>query len=141
MSERYSPVLRMTVRGPTFTLSTSILVRNWPVSTCAPRRRNASMNAVTRGSATSAGAAAVQLGRRPLRVSPYRVNWLTTRIGAPEVAAPPNQVVLAWLLHQTSPVIVPLIGPRTLAQYEVALPALDVILTDAQLARLDAAGA
>jgi len=28
-----------------------------------------------------------------------------------------------------------------MTQYEVALPALDVILTDAQLARLDAAGA
>jgi len=37
---------------------------------------------------------------------------------AAEVAAPPNQVVLAWLLHQTSPVIVPLIGPRTLTQYD-----------------------
>ena len=29
------------------------------------------------------GAAACQVGRRPLRASPYSVNWLTTRIGAP----------------------------------------------------------
>ncbi|MET9243301.1 hypothetical protein [Nonomuraea sp. NPDC003709] len=43
--------------------------------------------------------------------------------------------------YQTSPEIVPLIGPRTLQQYEAALPALDVKLTAEQLARLDAAGA
>ncbi|MFI8519477.1 aldo/keto reductase [Streptomyces sp. NPDC085481] len=52
-----------------------------------------------------------------------------------------NQLVLAWLLHQTSPRAVPLIGPRTLEQYEAALPALDLTLSAEQLARLDAAGA
>jgi aryl-alcohol dehydrogenase-like predicted oxidoreductase len=60
---------------------------------------------------------------------------------AAEVGVTPNQLVLAWLMHQTAPTIVPLIGPRTLAQYEAALPALSVKLSDDQLARLDAAGA
>jgi aryl-alcohol dehydrogenase-like predicted oxidoreductase len=60
---------------------------------------------------------------------------------AAEVGVTPNQLVLAWLLHQTEPVLVPLIGPRTLEQYDAAMPALDVKLTDEQVARLDAAGA
>jgi aryl-alcohol dehydrogenase-like predicted oxidoreductase len=60
---------------------------------------------------------------------------------AAEVGATPNQVVLAWLMRQTSPPMVTLIGPRTPQQYESALPALDVKLTDEQAARLDAAGA
>ncbi len=76
-----------TVRGPTFTLSTSMCARNRPVATVAPRCRSASTNRVTSGSATSAGAAAVQLGRRPLRTSPYNVNWLTTSSGAATSAA------------------------------------------------------
>ena len=41
------------------------------------------MTASTSGSATGPGAAACQVGRRPLLVSPYRVNWLTTSSGAP----------------------------------------------------------
>jgi aryl-alcohol dehydrogenase-like predicted oxidoreductase len=60
---------------------------------------------------------------------------------AKEVGATPNQVVLAWLMHQTSPGIVPLIGPRTLEQFDAALPAVDIKLTSDQLNRLDAAGA
>jgi aryl-alcohol dehydrogenase-like predicted oxidoreductase len=60
---------------------------------------------------------------------------------AAEVGVPPNQLVVAWLLHQTRPRVVPLVGPRTYAQLEAALPALDVKLTAAQLDRLDAAGA
>jgi aryl-alcohol dehydrogenase-like predicted oxidoreductase len=60
---------------------------------------------------------------------------------AGEVGATPNQVVLGWLLRQTSPTMVPLIGPRTLEQYHAALPALELELTDDQVARLDAAGA
>lgn len=60
---------------------------------------------------------------------------------AEEAGVTPNTLVLAWLMHQTSPAVVPLIGPRTLQQYEAALPALDVKLTAEQLARLDAAGA
>ena len=37
------------------------------------------------GSATSGGAAATQLGRRPRVVSPYNVNWLTTRAASSDV--------------------------------------------------------
>ncbi|WP_219471105.1 aldo/keto reductase [Nonomuraea rhizosphaerae] len=60
---------------------------------------------------------------------------------AAEAGAAPNAVVLAWLMHQTSPRVVPLIGPRTLQQYEAAQAALDIKLTDEQLTRLDTAGA
>ncbi|MEV0596616.1 aldo/keto reductase [Nonomuraea cavernae] len=60
---------------------------------------------------------------------------------AAEVGVTPNTLVLAWLMHQNSPAIVPLIGPRTLQQFEAALPALDVKLTDEQFTRLDTAGA
>lgn len=60
---------------------------------------------------------------------------------AAELGATPNQTVLAWLLHQTSPAVIPLIGPRTVPQFDAALPALELKLTDEQLARLDAAGA
>jgi aryl-alcohol dehydrogenase-like predicted oxidoreductase len=60
---------------------------------------------------------------------------------AAEVGAAPNQVVLAWLLRSTDPTFVPLVGPRTLAQYDAALAALDVKLTDEQATRLDTAGA
>jgi aryl-alcohol dehydrogenase-like predicted oxidoreductase len=58
---------------------------------------------------------------------------------AAEVGATPNQVVLAWLLRSSSPPVVPLIGPRTLDQFDSAMAALDVSLTDEQVARLDAA--
>jgi aryl-alcohol dehydrogenase-like predicted oxidoreductase len=60
---------------------------------------------------------------------------------AGEVGATGNQVVLAWLLASDSPAVVPLIGPRTREQFEAGLGALDVVLSDEQLARLDAAGA
>jgi aryl-alcohol dehydrogenase-like predicted oxidoreductase len=58
-----------------------------------------------------------------------------------ELGVTPNQLVLAWLLHQPAPRMVPLIGPRTMAQFESALPALSVKLGGDQLARLGAAGA
>ncbi|MEU4237347.1 aldo/keto reductase [Actinoplanes sp. NPDC026619] len=60
---------------------------------------------------------------------------------AGEAGVTPNQLVLAWLMHQSAPRVLPLIGPRTTAQFEDALPALDVKLTGDQLDRLDAAGA
>jgi aryl-alcohol dehydrogenase-like predicted oxidoreductase len=60
---------------------------------------------------------------------------------AAEVGVTPNQLVVAWLLAQTDPRAIPLIGPRTPEQFEDALPALTVKLTDEQLQRLDAAGA
>ena len=42
--------------------------------------------------------------------------------------------VLAWLPHQDVPRVLPLIGPRTAEQFEGALPALDVKLSDGQRA-------
>jgi aryl-alcohol dehydrogenase-like predicted oxidoreductase len=60
---------------------------------------------------------------------------------AAEAGVTPNQLVLAWLLHQSAPRVLPLIGPRTPQQFEDALPALDVKLTEDQLTRLDEAGA
>ncbi|MFF5297431.1 aldo/keto reductase [Paractinoplanes globisporus] len=60
---------------------------------------------------------------------------------AAEVGVTPNQLVLAWLLHQTAPRVIPLIGPRTPEQFEDVVPALDVKLTEDQLTRLDEAGA
>jgi aryl-alcohol dehydrogenase-like predicted oxidoreductase len=60
---------------------------------------------------------------------------------AGELGVKPNQLVIAWLLHQTDPAMVTLLGPRTVAQFEAGLAALDIKLDDAQLARLDAAGA
>jgi aryl-alcohol dehydrogenase-like predicted oxidoreductase len=60
---------------------------------------------------------------------------------AAEAGVTPNQLVLAFLMHQREPAMVPIMGPRTLAQYEAAMPSLAVTLTDEQLARLDAAGA
>jgi aryl-alcohol dehydrogenase-like predicted oxidoreductase len=58
---------------------------------------------------------------------------------AQEVAATPNQVVLAWLLRQQSPAVIPLVGPRTLDQLEVALAATSVSLSEEQMARLTTA--
>ena len=60
---------------------------NTPVSTCAPNPRSASANAFTSGSATAPAAAAFHVGRLPLAVLAYNVNWLTTRIGALTSAA------------------------------------------------------
>ena len=53
-----------------------------------------------------------------------------------EVGAPPADVALAWLLH--NPVVTaPIIGPRTVAQVDDALGALDVRLDDDVMAELD----
>ena len=60
---------------------------------------------------------------------------------AAEAGVTPNQLVLAWLMHQTAPRVLPLIGPRSPEQFEDALPALDVKLSDEQLTSLDEAGA
>ena len=53
----------------------------------------------------------------------------------------PNQLVLAWLLAQRSPRLVPLVGPRTPEQLEDNLAATALELSPDVLARLDAAGA
>lgn len=59
---------------------------------------------------------------------------------AAEAGVTPNALVIAWLLHQSDPGVIPLIGPRTLEQLEAARPALDVKLDAGQLRRLDEAG-
>lgn len=48
----------------------------------------------------------------------------------------PADVALAWLLHQEG-VTAPIIGPRTSAQFDGALRALDITLDAESLARLD----
>jgi aryl-alcohol dehydrogenase-like predicted oxidoreductase len=52
-----------------------------------------------------------------------------------------NQVVLAWMLAQDSPRVLPLIGPRTFDQYLECIEALDVELTTEQVRELNEAGA
>ncbi|WP_435642375.1 aldo/keto reductase [Streptomyces sp. H49] len=59
---------------------------------------------------------------------------------AAELGRTPGQVALAWTLRNPG-VTAPVIGARTPAQLEDNLGALDVDLTDSQLARLDEAGA
>jgi aryl-alcohol dehydrogenase-like predicted oxidoreductase len=51
-----------------------------------------------------------------------------------------NQVALAWLLHQRSPEVFPIVGTRTWEQFEAFLPALDVELEAGHLAALEQAG-
>jgi aryl-alcohol dehydrogenase-like predicted oxidoreductase len=64
------------------------------------------------------------------------VRYEVLRQLAQETGATPNQLVLAWMLHQ--PVaIVPLFGASTLAQLDEALEAVDIHLTPDQLTRLD----
>jgi aryl-alcohol dehydrogenase-like predicted oxidoreductase len=53
-----------------------------------------------------------------------------------ELGRPPADVGLAWLLHQPA-VTAPIVGPRTMAQLEGALTALDLELDEKALARLD----
>lgn len=64
-----------------------------------------------------------------------RLARLTTLAG--ELDVTPNQLVLAWLQHQTDPTPITLTGPRTPEQLETSLGALDIKLTDDQLALLD----
>ena len=53
-----------------------------------------------------------------------------------EIGVAPADVGLAWLLHRPA-VTAPIVGPRTMEQFEGALAALGVRLDDAALARLD----
>ena len=55
---------------------------------------------------------------------------------AAELGHAPGDVALAWLLHQAA-VTAPIIGPRTAAQLEDSLRALDISLDGAALSRLD----
>ena len=54
-----------------------------------------------------------------------------------ETGATPSQIALAWLLHR-SPVILPIPGTKSIDHLEDNLGARDLVLTDTQLATLDA---
>lgn len=58
---------------------------------------------------------------------------------AEETGPTPNQVVLSWLIGGDVPVI-PLVGASSVAQLDESLAAVDLELTPAQRAKLDAAG-
>jgi NDP-hexose C3-ketoreductase / dTDP-4-oxo-2-deoxy-alpha-D-pentos-2-ene 2,3-reductase len=53
-----------------------------------------------------------------------------------ELGEKPSDVGVAWLLHQPA-VTAPIIGPRTMEQFEGSLRALELALEDDVLARLD----
>ncbi len=53
---------------------------------------------------------------------------------ATELGATPSQVAVCWVLEQTG--VIPLIGVRTLAQYDDNIAALDLTLNDEHRARL-----
>jgi aryl-alcohol dehydrogenase-like predicted oxidoreductase len=85
------------------------------------------------------------VGGGPLRSDAYDGPDSDARLAvlgevAEEAEVTPNQLVLAWMMRQSSPAAIPLIGPRTSGQLENLLPALDVKLTPGQLTRLDEAG-
>lgn len=54
-----------------------------------------------------------------------------------ETGATPSQIALAWLLHR-SPVVLPIPGTKSIDHLEDNLGARDLVLTDDQLATLDA---
>lgn len=56
---------------------------------------------------------------------------------AEEAGRSTAQVALAWTLQRPAATVMPIIGARTLAQFQDNLGALDVVLSDAQRARLD----
>ena len=58
---------------------------------------------------------------------------------AAELEAPASRVVVAWLLAQTSPRRIPLVGTSRVDRYVSLAAALDLDLSTEQLARLDAA--
>ncbi|MDQ2051613.1 aldo/keto reductase [Natronolimnohabitans sp. A-GB9] len=66
-------------------------------------------------------------------------NWAvleTVRELADEKGVTPAQLSLAWLLHKDL-VDAPIVGPRTIAHLEESVDALEVTLTDDEIARLE----
>jgi aryl-alcohol dehydrogenase-like predicted oxidoreductase len=55
---------------------------------------------------------------------------------AAELGHEPGELALAWLLHQPA-VTAPIVGPRTREQFDSARRALDIVLDENALARLD----
>jgi aryl-alcohol dehydrogenase-like predicted oxidoreductase len=77
--------------------------------------------------------------------SPHATGTVDTVLAiAAETDAPPAHVAIAWLLHRdaaSATALVPILGPRTLAQLDGTLGALDLRLSADQLSRLDSASA
>ena len=61
------------------------------------------------------------------------------RAVATEIGATLNQVVLAWMLG-SDPLVLPLIAASTKEQMGENLEAVDIVLTDEQMERLNGAG-
>jgi aryl-alcohol dehydrogenase-like predicted oxidoreductase len=74
--------------------------------------------------------------RQQKRVEKHRPALEAYEAFCRELGQAPADVGLAWLLHQPA-VTAPIVGPRTMEQFEGGLAALDVVLDDAALARLD----
>jgi aryl-alcohol dehydrogenase-like predicted oxidoreductase len=63
---------------------------------------------------------------------------------AGKLDVPPAHVAIAWLRHKaarSATSLIPILGPRTLEQLDATLGALDVTLSQEQVARLDAVSA
>ena len=73
-------------------------------------------------------------GRRAYAGAPDNIAAFERLCG--EIGHPPATVALAWLLGRPG-VTAPIVGPRTLAQFQGNLAALDVTLPPEALARLD----
>ena len=74
--------------------------------------------------------------RQQKRIERYRPALQEYESFCRELGAEPADVGVAWLLHQPA-VTAPIVGPRTMEQFEGGLRALEVTLDEAALARLD----
>ena len=77
-----------------------------------------------------------QMERNRERIEAHRPALQAFEDACRDWGSAPADVALAWLLHQDG-VTAPIVGPRTMAQLEGSLAALDVTLEQAQLDRLD----
>jgi aryl-alcohol dehydrogenase-like predicted oxidoreductase len=75
-------------------------------------------------------------GRSADYVAEHRDQLVAYEDLARELGHAPGELALAWLLHQPG-VTGPITGPRTMAQLESAVAAVDVELDETALARLD----
>jgi aryl-alcohol dehydrogenase-like predicted oxidoreductase len=75
-------------------------------------------------------------GRSAAYIESHRDQLIAYEGFAKELGVAPGELALAWLLHQPG-VTAPITGPRTLAQLESAVNAVDIKLDDAALERLN----
>jgi aryl-alcohol dehydrogenase-like predicted oxidoreductase len=54
------------------------------------------------------------------------------------IGCEPSQLALAWLLHRPAGSVIPILGARTLEQFEANLACLDIALNATQIEQLDA---